>query len=177
MKAFTITEQNRISGWNPKEAVSEVAQIFGTEEELAAIAADLPALRLIAIWNNLPGVQPVKKFTDRKTAISRIWKAVQNMAPATAVPEPDAAPPEAKSARRATPAKEAPTARDGSKKAKVLRLIQRENGATLHEIMKATDWQPHTVRGFISGTLTKKMALKIESMKRPSGDRAYMLAK
>jgi hypothetical protein len=45
------------------------------------------------------------------------------------------------------------------------------------EIAKATDWQNHTIRGFISGTLTKKMGLAIESTKSESGDRTYRLAK
>jgi hypothetical protein len=43
------------------------------------------------------------------------------------------------------------------------------------EIAKATDWQNHTIRGFISGTLTKKMGLAIESTKSQSGDRTYRI--
>jgi len=68
-------------------------------------------------------------------------------------------------------------ARQGSKTAKILELLQRTGGATLKEIMKATDWQPHSVRGFISGTLGKKMGLKIESAKSEEGGRVYTLAK
>src|SRR5438309_2123385 len=49
-----------------------------------------------------------------------------------------------------------------SKKDIVLRLLQRENGATLAELMAATGWQAHSVRGFISGTLRKKLGLTIE---------------
>src|SRR4051812_14132557 len=89
MKAFTITDDSRISLLDPKQATSEAAQIFGTEEELATLAAEFPAARLVALWNNLPGAQPVKKFTDRKTAIARIWKAVQALTPAPAAQEPD----------------------------------------------------------------------------------------
>ena len=150
---------------------------FSTEKELASLAASLPGTRLIEIWNTLPGAQPIKKFTDRKTAIERIWKAAQALTPAPAATEPASTPRKAKSAKRATPVKEASTAGDGSKKAQVLKLLEQEDGATLHEIMKATDWQAHTVRGFISGSLTKKMGLKIESIKRTSGDRAYSLAR
>jgi hypothetical protein len=41
--------------------------------------------------------------------------------------------------------------------------------------MKATGWQAHSVRGFISGSLTKKMGLKVESIKREDGERAYRI--
>ena len=43
--------------------------------------------------------------------------------------------------------------------------------------MKATDWQAHSVRGFLSGTIGKKMGLKLESIKREDGERVYNLAK
>jgi hypothetical protein len=68
-------------------------------------------------------------------------------------------------------------AREGSKTATVLTLIQRAKGATLAEIMEATSWQAHSVRGFISGTMGKKMGLKVESTKREDGTRVYSLAK
>ncbi len=42
--------------------------------------------------------------------------------------------------------------------------------------MGATEWQAHSVRGFISGGLGKKMGLTVESFKRPDGERAYRLA-
>jgi hypothetical protein len=42
--------------------------------------------------------------------------------------------------------------------------------------MKATDWQAHSVRGFISGALGKKMGLKVDSVRREDGERVYTIA-
>jgi len=45
------------------------------------------------------------------------------------------------------------------------------------EIAKATDWQNHSIRGFISGNVTKKMRLTVESSKNEAGERTYGIAK
>ncbi len=66
-------------------------------------------------------------------------------------------------------------ARPHSKKAHILGLLERPEGATLKALMKATAWQAHTVRGFLSGTLRKRMGLKIRSFRTSDGDRAYVL--
>ncbi len=63
-----------------------------------------------------------------------------------------------------------------SKGARILEMIGREKGASLAEIMKATGWQAHSVRGFIS-TAGTKHGVKIESLKNESGDRIYQTAK
>ena len=62
-----------------------------------------------------------------------------------------------------------------TKKAAVLELLRRPTGATLAELMKVTGWQPHSVRGFLSGAVGKKMGLNLDSSKRPDGERAYIL--
>ena len=67
--------------------------------------------------------------------------------------------------------------REFSKKSIVLDLLRRPKGATMAEIAKATDWQNHSIRGFISGNLTKKMGLTVESTKNDAGDRIYRIAK
>ena len=86
----------------------------------------------------------------------------------------------AKSGNKATSAKKAPkgekkdgSARDGSKAARVLDLLKRPGGATSKELMKATGWQPHSVRGFLSGTIRKKMGLDVTSTKGEDGERSY----
>ncbi len=66
-------------------------------------------------------------------------------------------------------------ARPHSKKAQIVGLLERPEGATLKALMKATAWQAHTVRGFLSGALRKRMGLKIRSFRNGDGDRAYVL--
>ena len=79
-------------------------------------------------------------------------------------------------ATRTTQAKQARTPRADSKRAKVLAMIGRTNGATLAEIMKGTKWQAHSVRGFIS-IAVHKHRIPIESSKNESGQRVYRIAK
>ena len=85
-----------------------------------------------------------------------------------------------KAAKKASPAKKAPkaqkepgVARDGSKAAKILGLLKRPEGATLAALMKATEWQAHSVRGFLSGSLRKKLGLTVTSAKGADGERSY----
>jgi hypothetical protein len=84
------------------------------------------------------------------------------------------APTAAKATKKASQAKEAKAAKPAAqaRKATVLTLISRLNGATLGEIMKATGWQAHSVRGLIS-TLGSKEGLKIASSKNEAGERVY----
>jgi hypothetical protein len=92
------------------------------------------------------------------------------------------APSKAKSAKKATSAKKTPKgtkkasgARDGSKASAILDLLKRKDGATLKELMKATGWLPHSVRGFISGTVGRKMGLAVTSTKGEDGQRSYSI--
>jgi hypothetical protein len=77
----------------------------------------------------------------------------------------------AKAARRTKKAE----VRQGSKTAKILELLERPGGATAKELMKATGWQPHSVRGFLSGTIGKKMRMAVTSTKGADGERSYVV--
>jgi len=85
----------------------------------------------------------------------------------------------AKGAKKSPPAKKAagkPKSDGSNKKAEVIAMMKRAKGATLAEIMSATGWQKHTVRGFVS-ILGSKGGEKIESSKNAGGERTYKIGK
>ena len=89
----------------------------------------------------------------------------------------------AKQAKQAKPAKKTAAAKQGgktsersNKKAEVIALMQRAKGATLAEILEATGWQKHTVRGFVS-ILGSQGGHTIESSQNNAGQRTYKIAK
>jgi hypothetical protein len=202
MTTFTIDEQNNITAHGtPEEAAAATAtpfDSFSSQKELAELVAGWPAERLVAIWNGLPGVEPVKKFKNARIAASRIWERIQSLGEAAkpkedrkakgGAPAAKGAPAKAKATKRATAAKKAPSAkkaakaqetagpREGSKTAQVVAMLQRKNGATLSEIMDKMGWQKHTVRGFMAGAM-KKAGYNVESFKPEGGERTYRINK
>ena len=63
-----------------------------------------------------------------------------------------------------------------SKSDQLLALLKRSGGATLDDLMKATHWQPHSVRGFLSGAVRKRMGLTLVSEVSEQGLRRYRIA-
>jgi len=154
---FTIGLDHTIEASTPRggHSLSEGAAMFSSELEFRKIVADWPAIRLVEMWNRLPRVRRVTRFTDRHTAIRRIWAAVQDLGPGNN--------------------KSVATGPPGATKAeRVLALLKAPPGASLRAIMELTGWQSHTVRGFISAQVTKRMGFKIQSFKR-DGERIYRI--
>ena len=204
MTTFTIDNDNNITAHATAAQAKALAgtERFSNEATLAKLAANWPAARLVEIYNSLTGVTPVRKFKDRNTAAARIWTAIQSLdqpaaqgpagdaepapeQPATIAADaqqtPDAAPVEAPAKKKAARGKKAPVAKEakgtraGSKTETVLALMKQPGGTTLKAIMEATQWQAHSVRGFISGTLGKKMGLTVVSTKGENGERNYSI--
>jgi hypothetical protein len=98
--------------------------------------------------------------------------------PATTHPDPEIE--AAVSTAEATWAQERtetkPLTRENSKQAEVIRMLQRTEGATVHQICDATGWQAHTVRGTFAGAFKKKLGLTIISDKTQGGERVYRIA-
>jgi len=63
------------------------------------------------------------------------------------------------------------------KSSKMLDLLTRKSGCTLDELQEATGWQAHSVRGFLSGTIKKKLGFQIESVVNKKGVRRYKAVK
>jgi hypothetical protein len=153
---FHLTTEDHIQVMNEPGPANEDAggSTFASERDLQELASEWPMKRLVEIWNRLPGVEPVARFTDRKTALARMWRAIQ--------PKADEG---SKAVRRASPSRHRPVFRKGSKAAQVCTLLSRSEGATLNEIRSETGWQAHTVRGFISRNLSKQ-GRKVRSFER-----------
>src|SRR5882724_4313458 len=145
MNTFTIDARNAITRLATHERPTREVEKFTSERELAKLASKWPARRLVEIWNGMPGVQRVAKFTDRKTAVRRVWAKAQELPPVQT---------------------QSTAARDGSKAARVIALLKEPSGATIKAIMAVTAWQAHSVRGFISAQLTKKLGLRVQSFMR-----------
>jgi hypothetical protein len=131
----------------PPAVVSEGEVVVASNEELHA--ARLSGKRLLALWNALPGVEKRRKVGDRDALVEQLWSAIE------ALPDPDAK-------RR-------------SKQDEVIAMLRRPEGATVNEVVSATGWQRHTVRGVFSGTLKKKLGLTLASAKEERG-RVYRIA-
>ena len=63
--------------------------------------------------------------------------------------------------------------RHGTKLAALVMALRRPQGATSLQLMLATGWQPHTVRGAISGMLRKKLGLNVVLAHNDTGERVY----
>ena len=73
------------------------------------------------------------------------------------------------------PAPKARTPREGTKQATLIAMLRAPEGATIEEIMAATGWQSHTVRGAMAGALKKKLGLEVTSEKVEGRGRVYSL--
>ena len=67
-----------------------------------------------------------------------------------------------------------PTARRESKKAHIIAMLQAPGGVTIEAMARATNWQPHSIRGFLAGVVRKKLGLTLVSANAENG-RVYRI--
>jgi hypothetical protein len=124
---------------------------------------------------NPPTKSKATKVPQRK------YKVEPSKASAEAKPACQEMQPEANCDRPSPPneldAKRKPTSsnRSKSKLSKVVEMLRAPEGASIADIMKATDWQAHSVRGAIAGAIKKKLGLSVISERR-GGERFYRIA-
>jgi hypothetical protein len=160
------------------KAIAKSAERLGlTAEEVLAAAPGLLDDRLeAAAWRaELTRQEAAQPATEAPQAADEQEPAQEADAPAeseeaaTEAPEtPVAVPPTEAQPRPCRP-------REGSKEALVVSMLQRPEGATIDQIMAATGWQRHTVRGSFSGALKKKLGFEITSTKEEGGERVYRI--
>ncbi len=135
MKRFSIDANNAVTVLPAREPAAPGSTVFQTEPELLAASAEWTSARLLAIWNKLPGVEPVRKFRSRAAAAARIWQQIQTL--------PTSAPHPARKAREKSAAKQTAAVSTSSttagapasKKDQVLAMLRAAQGATLTEMM------------------------------------------
>ena len=91
--------------------------------------------------------------------------------------EPSLPPAEEPAAAEANdaPGPRRPRSREGTKEVQLIAILRRPEGATIAQVIEATGWQAHTVRGAISGALKKKRGLEVTSEKNEDGERVYRI--
>jgi hypothetical protein len=147
---------------------------------VAGLADEVQAGSSLPVWRRGEEEGAIAlQITDVGLKAIRADRAELDQAAAAAKPKgrSSSSPKRAARSRRVRPA---PTAsrkgRTGSKQDKIIELLRRPQGATIAAIMKATGWQQHSVRGFLAGTVRKKLKLNLISDKG-DGERAYRIRK
>jgi hypothetical protein len=99
-------------------------------------------------------------------------KSAKERSPSKSASSASSAKPSRRTAGETRPA----NVNSGSKQSRVIAMLQSPAGATIAAVMKATGWQPHSVRGFLAGVVRKRLKLKLGST-RVDGNRVYQITK
>ncbi len=125
------------------------------------------------------GIEPEyakSKGAPKTTARKTPTKAAQAATGTAKAKATTTAVPAKKTAPKAPAGATTPTPREGTKQATMIAMLKRKNGATIAEIVEATGWQQHTIRGAFAGALKKKLGLNIVSEKKDGRGRVYQIA-
>lgn len=138
---------------NQTKADAALNRIWRNDEDGCAILLHVTDAGLAAI-----GIEP----EDANPAPAGATDAPTEEPASDAPVEPEAAP-------------KARTPREGTKQAALIAMLRAPDGTTIEEIMSATGWQSHTVRGAMAGALKKKLGLEVTSEKVEGRGRVYSL--
>ena len=204
MTTFTIDTDNNITAHAAAPAAQGNLAAFASQNELSKATAEWPISRLVDIWNSFAGtsgfdkLKPVKKFTDRKAATTRIWAAIQILgeevlrtsirqaeaklkaARTSPTPAPQVAPKPARKAKGSktakaaadapTPAPDASTPRVPSEFSKkaIVRDLLNRTGGTTLQEIMEKTGWQKHTVRGFISTLTKKTGIAITSTRRES---------
>src|SRR5260370_29116367 len=83
MTIFTIDQQNNITAFGSAEEAATANTTpfdsFSSQQELATLVTSWPAERAVAVWNSMPGVEPLKRFKSSNAAVGRMWERIQGL--------------------------------------------------------------------------------------------------
>ena len=144
-------------------------KLTDTQRSLLEAAAKHPQQMLTDFPANLKGGALIKVLTALGNAglVARYANAPEGSMQLVITPE-------GLTAIGSTPG-HTPKQREGTKQATLIELLKRPEGVSLAEMVQATGWQQHTVRGAMAGALKKKLGLDIQSSKESGGYRTYRI--
>jgi hypothetical protein len=128
------------------------------------------------LWHENGGRGMTLVVTDAGLAAIGIEPETADSAP-TGADEAPSAETAAHTGAGGAPAPKPRIVRAGTKQAMLIQMLRAETGATIDEIVAATGWQPHTVRGAIAGALKKKLRLEVTSEKFEGRGRVYRITR
>jgi hypothetical protein len=112
----------------------------------------------------------------QKSPVERVTPSNNGNAKAPSAPKTAGAPKRQKVAATAATAPkpvDQPQVGPSTKQERMLTLLSRPEGASIEEMMQATNWQQHSVRGFLAGTVKKKLGFALSSAKTADDVRRY----
>jgi len=161
-----VASSQQIEGAKRNRSFQQLAPTGGTSRQVAGITAGRDLERPAGCGTNRAVHQPAggrhSDLEDHSEPAAHRWRTDAAGGTEQAHCQAQGRPPRATGRR------------ENTKTAKVIALLQQPDGATLRAIVKATGWQTHSVRGFVSGQLKKKLGLKVRSSKR-DGERVYSI--
>ena len=119
------------------------------------------------------GNTTAKKASAKSNAPSRRKTASGAANPKKLAPQPAASKAMQAGAAKTPVKAEEPSGERITKRERMLSLLSRPAGASIQDMMQATNWQQHSVRGFLAGTVKKKLGFALTSSKPDDGVRRY----